>query len=386
MKNLKSRYSANVEIKNPVVIASCGLTETAEKLKKIEDSGAGSSVMKTLFEDEKCRKDPAPKYKIIQRGSGKLTSYSFYSYEQASKFGPWEYAEEISKAKKSVDFPVIGSIACITEKGWEEYSKLLEEAGADAIELNLSCPYSDHIRDYRNKMNEYIKDVLKIVKNSVKIDIVCKMTPQLNSPLLTAKIIEENGADGITSFSRFAGLDIDILNEKPVMHGGYAGYGGSYSLLYALRWISEFSPYIKIPVSGSGGIHNGQDIIKLIMAGADSTQICTLLYLSGFGIIRKLIDEIEKFMDEKGYSSIKDFKSKICNKILSLHQVDRTQKVKADIDSNLCNSCGICEKICNFNAISKTDNEAYYIIENVCSGCGLCVEMCPKKAIYLYQI
>jgi len=386
MNNLKTRYSANIELKNPLVAASSGLTGTGEKLKKLEDTGIGAAVMKSLFEDDKCRKDPTPRYKFINRGKGKLKSYTFYSYEQASPFGPQEYAKEILTAKESVDFPVIGSIACTSDKGWETYSKLIEEAGADGIELNLSCPYSDHIREHRNMMDDFIKNTLEIVRETVNIDVVCKMTPQLSSPASIALLMENNGAQGITAFSRFAGLDIDLENEMPVMHGGYAGHGGSWSLFYALRWISEFSPSLTIPVSGSGGIHDENDIIKYILAGASSTQLCTILYGEGCDIIEKFISGLKEYMNKKGYSEIDSFKGTVSSKILSMHQVDRVQRVKAAINISACTACGTCNKICNYNAVEKMDDNTYSIIQSCCSGCGLCVELCPQKAITFNQI
>ena len=260
MKNLKSLYSTNIELKNPLIAASCGLTGTAEKLKKLEDSGVGSAVMKSLFEDEKCREDPTPRYKIIERGKG------------------------------------------------------------------------------------------------------------------------------ITSFSRFAGLDIDVDNEIPVMHGGYAGHGGSWSLLYALWWISKLFLAVKISVSGSGGIQDGKDVVKFIIAGASTAQLCTVLYHEGYDVIKKFISELEEFMDKKGYTGINDFKGTIHGKILSMHRIDRIQRVKVTINSSLCNKCGICEKICNFNAIDIINKKEYIVIDDLCSGCGLCVEICPKKAIIFYTI
>jgi len=386
MKNLKSLYSKNLEVKNPVIAASSGLTGTVEQLKRLEDAGAGAAVMKSLFEDAQCRSDPSPRYKIIQRGKGKLKSHSFYSYEQASKFGPEEYAGEIFRAKEAVDFPVIGSIACISDDGWDYYSRLVEEAGADAIELNLSCPYSDHTKNHRSAMEDFIIRTLSIVKKAVDLDIVCKMTPQLSDPVSTALVMQNNGASGITAFSRFAGLDIDIETEKPVMHGGYAGHGGSWSLFYALRWISEISSVIEIPISGSGGVQNGDDVVKFILAGASTIQVCTALYFEGFKVIKNYLDTLEKFMEEKEYADLNDFKNNVSDKILSMHQIDRKQRVKAVIMENECNSCDICRQLCNFYAIDIQYEKEYIINDNLCSGCGLCVEMCPRNAIRIINI
>ena len=386
MINLKSKYSSNVGLKNPVIVASCGLTATAEQFRMIEDAGAGSAVMKSFFEDEKCRRDPTPRYNLIERGTGKLKSYAFYSYEQASPFGPEEYAREISKVKETVDFPVIGSIACTTEKGWERNSKLLEEAGADAIELNLSCPYSDHVKGHRDFMANFIESAIHIAKKSVTIDIVSKMTPQLSSPTTVARIMENSGAKGITAFSRFSGLDINIENESPVLHGGYAGHGGSWSLFYALRWLSEFYPSLTIPISGSGGIQNSDDIIKFIFSGASTTQICTVFYLKGITYVKKLLEGLSDYMERNNYTTISEFKGKICDKILTMHQVDRKQRVKAEVETHLCNKCGICEKICNYNAIGKSEENGYIIDGALCSGCGLCFETCPQNAIKFYNL
>ncbi|HOP95576.1 MAG TPA: 4Fe-4S binding protein [Dictyoglomaceae bacterium] len=368
-----------LSLKNPIIVSSSGLTENLKNMKKCEENGAGALVVKSLFEEEVCRISPTPRFEIINRSMGLLRSQSFYSFEQASKFSPKEYFEEINKALNVLSIPVIPSINCVTDEGWLKYSKMAEEIKAPALELNVSCPHAS-ISFRGQDVDETILRVAKIVRENVNIPIVVKMPMQLSSPLAVAKRLEEIGVDGVVMFNRLTGLDINLETEKPILHGGYAGHGGPWTLNYVIRWISTSRPYLKISIAGSGGVGSGEDVVKYILSGADVVQICSLIYLMGYEIIPRVIDGIKRFMDKKGYKSISDFKGKVSGKaILGNDEVDRRQYLKAYIDPSLCNSCGICKRVCIYDAPSE--KEGKYFITDLCDGCGLCVKLCSVKAI-----
>ena len=145
MSDLATTY-VDLKLRSPIIAGSAGITETVERMKKTQDNGAGAVVMKSLFEDEISRTSPTPRFKLIDYGKGlknnkSKNGFSLYSYEQGSEWGLERYAEEVSKAKKELDIPIIASINCISEKGWIFYAKRIEKAGADALEINLSCPH-----------------------------------------------------------------------------------------------------------------------------------------------------------------------------------------------------------------------------------------------------
>jgi len=377
MPNLSTTY-AKLTLRTPVIVASAGITGTVERLQRCEENGAGAVVTKSLFQKEVCRIAPTPRFKIVKHEN----TFTLYSYEQASEFDPQEYAEFIFKAKQKLNIPVIASINCYTDEAWLEYSKLMEQAGADAIELNLSCPHGVHIMSGMDVIEEMVHTT-KLVKSSAKIPVIPKMTPQSTNPGSDALRLDQAGADGLVMFNRFTGLDIDIEKEAPILHGGYAGHGGPWAIMYGLRWISAVAPKVKCSISASGGAMNGEDVVKYILAGASAVQVCTTVILNGYGVINKINKYLEEYMERKGYNTIDDFKGKVCSRILDMDSVDRTHWAVAKINKEKCTSCGKCFTVCIYDAIEKDDGK--FKVNQNCDGCGLCAELCPVKAISMIK-
>lgn len=377
MIDLSTTY-LGLKLRTPLIAAAAGITGTVERLKKAEDNGIGAVVTKSLFQKEICRISPTPRFKIVRRAG----TTTLYSYEQASEYGPYEYAEFIRKAKNELNIPVIASINCYTDDAWLEYGKLMEQAGADAIELNLSCPHGVHIMSGIDVIESMVATT-KLMKDTLNIPVVPKMTPQSTNPGSDALRLAEAGADGLVMFNRFTGLDIDVEKEMPVLHGGYAGHGGPWSIMFSLRWISAISPKVKCDISGSGGVMNGEDAMKYLLAGAKTVQVCTAIILNGYKIIKKINGEIERIMENKGYATIDEFRGKVCSKIKEMEEIDRTHWVKAEIEQEKCRACGLCAELCIYDGVN-TVNGRYYINEK-CDGCGLCSEMCPVKAISMVR-
>ncbi len=342
MVNLDTVYFG-LKLKSPVIAGSAGITGTVERMKKAEDNGAGAVVMKSLFEDEISRTSPTPRFKLIKYCKGlkdneSKDGFSLYSYEQGSEWGLERYAEEVSRAKKELDIPIIASINCISEKGWVSYAKRLEKAGADALEINLSCPHGSII--FRGKeVEENILSTVRLVRENVSLPIIAKISSQLTSPVQIVKEIESLGVNGITLFNRLTGIDIGIEEERPIMHQGYAGYGGSWAIHQSLRWISEIFPQVKIDISGSGGVSRGEDIIKYLLAGATTVQTVTAILLNGYGVIEEFVGGLKEYMDRKSYQRIEDFRGKLSSRIKGTYQIKRDHYLRAEINDNLIPPC-----------------------------------------------
>lgn len=381
MADLHTKY-VGLDLRSPIIAASAGITETVERMKKAEDAGAGAVVMKTLFEKEVTRVSPTPRFKVIRHNLGMNKTFSLYSYEQASPWGPERYGDEIVKANKELSIPVIASINCVTDEGWVNYARKIEEAGADALELNVSCPHSS-ITFSGDDVEKRILATVKLVRENVSLPVIPKLSPQLTTPLHMVKNLEKIGVNGVVLFNRLTGLEIDIEKEGPIMHGGYAGHGGPWAIQYALRWISEISHHVKIDISGSGGVGSGEDVVKYILSGAATVQVCTAIIMRGYEVITQFNKELEEFMTHKGYSRIEDFKGKVTKKILGTEEIDRVHRVKACIDKDRCSGCSLCYKVCIYSAV-KPEEGKYRILE-ICDGCGLCVEVCPKGAIRMVK-
>ena len=335
--DVSTRY-VGVHLKSPIIIASSGLTETVERMAKAQEAGAGAVVMKSLFEEEVCREAPTPRYKLIQHDSEGRETFTFFSYEQASEWGPERYAEEVIRAKKELSIKIIPSLNCLKVETWAEWAKVMEGAGADIIELNTSCPHGS-ITFRGRRVEETIADVVTAVKKAVKVPVVAKISPMLTSPMALVKMLADAGVEGVTIFNRMTALDIDTETEKPILHGGYAGHGGPWAILYPLRWITAIRPEVKIDISGSGGVTSGEDVVKYLLAGANAVQVCTAVYLNGFGVITKIIDELKAWMEKKGYSKLDDFRSHVIGRIVGTNDVDRRHLFRADISRDLVAPC-----------------------------------------------
>ncbi len=364
-------------------MSPAGITETVRRMKRAEAAGCGAVVVKTLFEDALARRSPTPRFRVMHGRVGCPESFVLYSYEQASSFGPERYAREIRNAKRALAVPVIASIGCTTEEGWTRYARLVQESGADAVELNVSCPHGRPVLSDADVTDDMCS-ATKLVKQTVSLPVIPKMTPQSASPLGTALRLEASGADAVVMFNRFTGLDIDVDSETPVMHGGFAGHGGPWSIYYVLRWLVATSPRLRIPISASGGIWTGYDMAKAILAGATTTQMCTAVVVRGYDAIRSALEEFRTFMETKGYSDVKAFRGKARAKVLPNEAIDRRKTVVAHIDPEKCTRCGICQRICIYDAVSLAGKS--YRIGRRCAGCGLCAELCPKDAISLRRV
>jgi dihydroorotate dehydrogenase (fumarate) len=369
-----------LKIKNPLVVASAGTSEHLELIKAAEDQGAAAVVIKTLFEEEYTRSNPAPCYSIINRRSGPMNSTTFYSFEQASPWGLERYAEEVYRAAREVSIPVIASINCVTNRAWADYAASLEQAGAAALELNRSCPYSKTLLEGKDAWTALAAETVNLVRKNVSIPVCIKLTPQLSDPLLTAISLEQAGAEGLVMFSRFTGLEIDLDREAPIMHGGFAGHGGTWAFHYALRWIAAASPQVRLPISASGGACSGDDVVKYILAGAWSVQLCTALYMEGFKVIGRCLERLKSFMEEKGYARLDQFRGKVCARIIPPDRVERGNTAVASVDPVLCTGCGICARACLHHAVHREESSVS-ISKKDCAGCGLCVQLCPASAI-----
>jgi len=370
-----------VRLGNPLVVASAGITETVDRLRSAEDAGAGGAVMKSWFETDRARRSPTPRFRMLRRGFPGFRSTTLYSFEQASGFDLERYAEEVRRAKEALEMPVFASANCVSDAGWVAWSRAMEQAGADGLELNVSCPFGPQMLG-QTVVADDMQRVTALVKAAVRTPAATKMTPQLANPVAAAKAIEAAGADALVMFNRFTGLDIDLERERPIMHGSYAGHGGAWMLQYILRWISATYPEISIPIASSGGVADGEDVAKLILCGATVVETCAAVVLGGWEVIPKLLRGLAQFMETKGYSSPSDFRGKACGQILDAEEVDRRRLAVARIDDASCTACGLCERICIYQA-ARPGDEKYAIVTDICAGCGLCEQVCPARAITL---
>lgn len=378
MANLSTTY-VGLKLKNPIIVSSAGITGTAELIKRAADNGAGAVVMKSLGD----RTWTSPRFAVLHDPASDQTT--FYSVEGHSKLGDQGYADQVAKAKASVDIPVIASITSMNDALWTQRAQLMEQAGADALELDISCPHGAHMLIGKDTLAE-IGRVTELVKSAIHIPVIPKLTPQASDPIAVALDAQAHHADAIVMFNRFTGLDVDIRAQAPILHGGYAGHGGAWAIRYVMRWISEVYPKLKIPIASSGGIATAEDVVKMLLVGATTVQTCTAVILNGYGIVNTLVRGLEKYMDEMGHATIDEFRGRATERLQGAATVDRTRKFMAAINAELCTACAQCELVCIYDAPKPTDLGAYAIDPVRCSGCGLCAYLCATEAITISEV
>lgn len=299
-----------LNLKNPIVVGSCSLTSSVSEIKKLEKNGAGAVVLKSIFEEEILMDAES------QLREAKENSFIYDQYSETLDYIDLHVKEErlsnyiqlIKNAKKEVLIPVIASINCVSTAEWTSFAKRIEEAGADALELNISLNPTDlEIRDFESTIKEIIQKVLA----QVTIPVTVKINNSFTHMARTILDLSETGIAGLVLFNRAYAPDIDIDTFEAVQGRSFSSPND-----YAepLRWIALFSDKVNCSLAASSGIHTSDVIIKQILAGADVVQVVSALYEHGIEHIYVLLAELEKWMTEKGFSSLEQFKGKASNK------------------------------------------------------------------------
>mgnify|MGYP000715820787 CR=1 FL=1 len=298
MTDLKTTF-AGLSLRNPIIISSSGLTNSAGKNKKLAEDGAGAIVMKTLFEEQSMLeadqlKDPA----FYPEASDYLEEYI-----REHKLS--EYLTLIKESKKVCPIPIIASINCYSDSEWVDFAKQIEEAGADAIEINILALQSDIQYTYGSFEQRHI-DILRHIKKTVSIPVIMKLGDNLTNPVALIDQLYANGAAAVVLFNRFYQPDINI--EKMIQVSGNV-FSNEADLSKALRWIGIASAAVnKLDYAASGGIHSPEGVVKAILAGASAVEICSVLYQNSATIIEEYIRFLNLWMDRKGMETISQFK------------------------------------------------------------------------------
>ena len=306
MKDLSTEY-LGLKLKNPVVAASSGLTGTLEGLLTMEKQGAGAVVIKSIFEEEillqaeKEIKEAEEDQMIYSELSETLDYIDLHIKEDNLS----KYLKLISDAKKNLTIPVIASINCISGEDWTHFTRKMEEAGADALELNIFL----NPADFKNKEFEkaYFRIIKKVLEN-VKIPVAIKISKYFTRLGLSVKALSETGVAGIVMFNRFFTPDIDI--DKMTLTSANI-FSTPEEQFETLRWIAIMSGRVNCDLAASTGIHNGEDVIKMLLAGASVTQVASTLYKNGPDQIGRILKKLEKWMTDKEFDSLDQFRGSV---------------------------------------------------------------------------
>lgn len=289
-----------LKLKNPIIPSASPLTKDVRNYAKMEEAGAAAIVMYSLFEEQITHESLELYHHTTQHADSHMEASSYFPEHVEYQVGPEEYLEQIRKAKQTVGIPVIGSLNGSTSGGWTEYAKLIEEAGADALELNMYLLATDPETTSEQIETLYI-ETLHSVKAAINIPVAMKLSPFISSLAHFAKQLDHNGADGLVLFNRFyqPDIDLDTLDVVPNVQ-----LSGGQSLRLPLRWIAILYNKIKSDLCASSGVHTAEDVIKMIMVGAKVTQMFSALHKNGIGHISTVLKKLEQWMVEHEYESL----------------------------------------------------------------------------------
>jgi dihydroorotate dehydrogenase (fumarate) len=298
--NLSTTY-LGLELQHPLMPGASPLADDLDMVRRLEDAGASAIVMRSLFQEQIEGEHQASLRHMESSADAFAEASSFFPGVGDFVFNADAYLERIRQLKAAVDVPVIASLNGISMSGWLRYAKLIEQAGADALELNV-YHIATRASETSASLEHKIREVAREVRQSVQLPLAIKLSPYLTSVPHLAMELRTVGVDGLILFNRFyqPDFDIELLSVVPNLH-----LSNSSELLLRLHWLAILSGRCSASLAASGGVHTATDAIKAIMAGAHAVQVVSALLKHGPGHLKVMLDGLKKWMEEHEYDSIR---------------------------------------------------------------------------------
>lgn len=308
MANLETTY-LGLKLKNPLVAASSGITNSAEKIKKLEQSGIGAVVLKSVFEEQINNEVTSMLLQDSHNAGYPEAEDYIRNYLRDNTLT--KHIKLIEETKKAVDIPVIASVNCVSASEWTTFAKDFQEAGADALELNIFyVPVDRHEKP--GVLEQLYVDVLEKVKKEVSIPVAVKIGLYHSNIISMVDRLKAGGAKGVVMFNRFYEPDINL--DKLELTSSEV-FSSPVEIRHTLRWVGLVSSEVQdIDIAASTGIHDGKSVVKQILAGAKVTQLCSTLYINGNDVIPSMITEMETFMRKWNFKRLEDFRGRLSYK------------------------------------------------------------------------
>ncbi len=305
--NLSTKY-LGLDLKNPIIIGASNLVTNIETLKKLEDAGAAAIVYKSLFEEQIHLEN----LEMNQTMDGHNERHAEMSSGVDDTFdsGPEDFLLQFAEAKKAINIPLIASLNAVYDDTWEVYAKKLQDAGADALELNFYNNPKDFEMEGRSIINAEL-DIIEIVKNAVSIPVSVKLSPFYTNPLYTFNEMDRKGVDGFVLFNRLFHPDINIDLEKLSFPHNLSA---EYDSRLPLRYVGLLYGNINADICANRGVFTGEDVIKMILAGADVVEVVSTIYKHGPKQITKMLEDMEIWMANKQYKTLNEFRGNVSKK------------------------------------------------------------------------
>ncbi|HEY3296855.1 MAG TPA: dihydroorotate dehydrogenase-like protein [bacterium] len=299
-----------LKLKHPLVASASPFTHKLDGFRQLEDAGVSAIVMHSLFEEQLAGEAAELEFLTTQGTESSTEALSYFPKADHYAVGPDDYLDLIRKAKAAVKVPVIASLNGVTPGGWIQFARGVQQAGADALELNVYYLATDPFQPGEVVERNYI-EVLKTVKSQVKIPVTVKLSPYFSNLANMARRLDQAGAAGLVLFNRFyqPELDLEKLEVTPRVE-----FSTSAELKLPLRWIAILHGRVECSLAATSGIHTAEDVIKVVMAGADVAMICSALYAHGLGHVQTMLKGMEKWMGEHEYLSVAQMKGSMSQK------------------------------------------------------------------------
>ena len=301
--DLSTKY-LGLKLQNPLVISACPLTAEIDQLRRVEQAGAAAAVLPSLFE-EQIEHDAEEIGKVYEFHTDSFAeSLTYFPEQEDYRTGPEQYLDTIAAAKKAVRFPIIASLNGASRGGWVRYAKMMQEAGADALELNVYFVAAETDMTAADVEARYL-DLVAAVKESISVPLAVKVGPYFSAMANMGLRLAEAGADGLVLFNRFFQPDIDLetLEAKPQLH-----LSEPSELFVPLRWIALMHGRVNASLAATGGIHDAAGLLKALLAGADVGMIASTLYRKGVSQVGAILAGLREWMEQNEYDSVEQLK------------------------------------------------------------------------------
>jgi dihydropyrimidine dehydrogenase (NAD+) subunit PreA len=378
---------------NPFWLASAPPTDKAYNVNRAFEAGWGGAVWKTLGEDPPIVNVSGPRYGAFHGNDRRVIGFN--NVELITDRPLATNLQEIRQVKR--DWPdralVVSVMLPMNRESWAKYVPMIEDTGADGLELNFGCPHGMSERGMGSAVGqvpEYIRQTTEWCKEVAHVPVIIKLTPNVTNILGPAKAAKDGGADAVSlinTLNSIMRVDYDTLTMYPSTdgkgsHGGYCGPAVKPIALHMVAEIARNEMMRGLPISGIGGVTDWRDAVDFLALGASNVQVCTAAMVYGFKIVDDLVSGLTHFLRDKGMSSVADLVGRAVPSVTDWQYLNLNYVVKARINQDLCIKCGRCHIVCedaSHQAITHTVNgeRRFEVIDEECVGCNLCVSVCP---------
>jgi dihydroorotate dehydrogenase (fumarate) len=315
MIDLSTTY-LGLNLRNPLVVSASPMTEDIENLRRMEDAGAAAVVMHSLFEEQITLESHELDCHLSQGAESYAESLTYFPEMRVYNFGPEGYVKHIRQAKEAVRIPIIGSLNGVsrgTWTNWIDYARKIQEAGADALELNIYfIPTNPQVAG--EQVEQMYCDLVRAVKGSLRIPLAVKIGPYFSSMIHLALQLEQAGADALVLFNRFYQPEFDLERLTVVPH---LTLSNPYEVLLRLHWVAILFPHLKADLAITGGVHSAQDVLKTMMAGARVAMMTSALLRNGINHLAQVQADLVTWMEQHEYQSVREMQGSMSHRAVA---------------------------------------------------------------------